>query len=235
VRDPSGTNYSPYTFPNPSLAQVGITQPINQPVLDHFDVIRGAVSGYRAPGSADYAGEWPRTWISNPDLSTVPAAAKNESAKVIRTFSEQSWFSDRRNSQYKTVVFRLHDLDKSQNLRLRGTNLPASVPFETDADGNPLADIFTNAGAVNPTVPGGTDGIPAGANLRIPCNTVGTNVPAVATVYTGTAIDGCPSHLPVVNGQKYSAFDVAAWSDVWFYSNPVYIEVKGSTVVAGVK
>ena len=28
---------------------------------------------------------------------------------------------------------------------------------------------------------------------------------------------------------------VAAWADLWFYSNPIYIEVKGSTVVAGVK
>jgi hypothetical protein len=31
------------------------------------------------------------------------------------------------------------------------------------------------------------------------------------------------------------SFDVAAWSDLWFYSNPVYIEVTGGTVVAGVK
>jgi hypothetical protein len=235
VRDPSGTNYSPYVFANPSLAQVGITQPINKPVLDHIDVVRGLVSGYRTPGAADYAGEWPRDWISNPNLANVPAAAKNESAAVIRTFSQQSWIADRRDRQFKTVVFRLHDLDKSQYLRLRGTNMPASVPYETDADGNPLPDLYTNAGAINPTAPGGADGLPAGANLRIPCNTVGTNVPAVATTYTGTAIDGCPSHLPVVNGQKYSAFDVAAWSDLWFYSNPVYIEVKGSTMVAGVK
>ena len=235
VRDPSGTNYSPYVFANPSLAQVGITVPINKPVLDHIDVVRGLVSGYRAPGSANYAGEWPRDWISNPNLANVPAAAKNESAAVIRTFSEGSWIADRRDRQFKTVVFRLHDLDKSQYLRLRGTNMPASVPYETDADGNPLPDLNTNAGAINPTVPGGADGLPAGANLRIPCNVVGTNVPAVATTYTGTAIDGCPSHLPVINGQKYVAYDVAAWSDLWFYSNPVYIEVKGSTMVAGVK
>src|SRR6185312_9273858 len=106
------------------------------------------------------------------------------------------------NGQFKTVVFRLHDIDKSQYLRLRGTNLPASVPYETDADGNPLADLYTNAGAVNPTAPGGTDGQPAGANLRIPCNTAGTNVPDVGVVYTGASIDGCPSHLPVINGQK---------------------------------
>jgi hypothetical protein len=30
------------------------------------------------------------------------------------------------------------------------------------------------------------------------------------------------------------AFDVAAWSDLWFYSNPVYVEVAGSSLVAGV-
>jgi hypothetical protein len=30
------------------------------------------------------------------------------------------------------------------------------------------------------------------------------------------------------------AFDVAAWADLWFYSNPIYIEVEGATKVAGV-
>ena len=55
VRDPSGTNYSPYTFANPSLAQVGITQPLNKPVLDHIDVIAGSVTGYKTPGAADYS------------------------------------------------------------------------------------------------------------------------------------------------------------------------------------
>ncbi len=75
VRDPTGSNYSPYSFDNPSLAQVGIRQALDRPVLDHIDVIRGQVSGYRAPGSQDYAGAWPNTWLANPDLSTVPAAA----------------------------------------------------------------------------------------------------------------------------------------------------------------
>ena len=43
----------------------------------------------------------------------------------------------------------------------------------------------------------------------------------------------CPNHLPVVGGVKYVAYDVAAWADLWFYSNPIYIEVEGSTTVAG--
>src|SRR5262249_21759833 len=63
VRDPSGTNYSPYSFDNPSLLQVGIHQPLDAPVLDHIDVIRGMVSGYKTPGAADYSGQWPSDWI----------------------------------------------------------------------------------------------------------------------------------------------------------------------------
>jgi hypothetical protein len=48
------------------------------------------------------------------------------------------------------------------------------------------------------------------------------------------AIDGCPNHLSVVNGQKMVSYDVAAWSDLWFYSNPIYVEVSGAARVAGV-
>ncbi|MES2088561.1 MAG: hypothetical protein V4532_01060, partial [Pseudomonadota bacterium] len=92
VRDPSGTNNSPYSFPNPSLAQIGVNQPLNAPVLDHIDLIRGLVSGYKTPGTAGYSGEWPRNtnWLrtdgTTADLSVVPAAAKNTTASVIKTF-----------------------------------------------------------------------------------------------------------------------------------------------------
>ncbi|MGJ7512481.1 hypothetical protein [Variovorax sp. GT1P44] len=204
VRDPSGTNYSPYAFPNPSLAQIGIKQPLNKPVLDHIDVIRGMVSGYRNPNDPlQYAGEWPRDWLTNPSLANVPTAAKNPTAAVIKTFNSASWKSA--GGDFRRMTFRLPGtVSASQYLRLRGTNLPPSVPHETDANGNPLPDLVTNASNV--------------ANLAIPCNDA-----------------ACPDHLAVNNGQKYVSYDVAAWSDLWFYSNPIYIEVKGSTLVAGVK
>jgi hypothetical protein len=230
VRDPSGTNYSPYAFDNPSLAQIGISQPLNAPVLDHLDVIRGLVTGYKTPGAADYSGEWPRDWIwpylnnSVPSLASVPDGAKNTTAAVIRTFSSNDWKTLPWDKQFKKMTFRIPAVTASQYVRLRGTNLPASVPYETDADGNPLPDIWTNAAAVNPSVPGGTDKIAANNFLRIVCRPVGT-----------TEFDGCPSHLPVIDGFKYAAYDVAAWSDLWFYSNPIFIEVAGSTVVAGVR
>ncbi len=223
LRDPQGTSYSPYTFPNPSLAQVGIHQPLNKPELDHLDVIRGVVSGYRKPGKPDYAGQWPNDWIDNPDMNTVPAAAKNTTAAVLRTFGSRKWKSVG-NSGYKTMSFRISGVKDSQYLRLRGSNLPAAVPYETDANGNPLADIYTNAG--DPT------------KLAIPCTvTPSVTIPAGST-YTGNKIDGCPEHLeryPAVTGQKYVSYDVAAWADLWFYSNPVFIEVRGATYVAGVQ
>ena len=70
------------------------------------------------------------------------------------------------------------------------------------------------------------------SRLRIPCTTVHS---------ASSQFDGCPDHLatasgatnPIV-GQKAVSFDIAAWSDVWFYSNPIYIQVAGSAVVAGV-
>jgi hypothetical protein len=204
VRDPSGTNYSPYSFPNPSLAQVGLKQPLNQPVLDHIDVIRGMVTGYKNPNDpTSYAGEWPRDWLVNPSMANVPAAAKNTTASVIKTFNDTSWKVV--GGEYRRMSFRLPaPVNASQYIRLRGTNLPPSVPNETDANGNPLADLATNASGL--------------ANLAIPCNHT-----------------DCPAHLGVRNGQKYVSYDVAAWADLWFYSNPIYIEVKGSTMVAGIK
>ncbi len=221
VRDPSGTNYSPYTFDNPSLLQVGIRQPLNKPELDRVDVIRGFVSGFRLPGASDYAGEWPRLWIENPDMETVPAAAKNTSAALLRTFNKSTWSTAPGDPEYKVMTFRIPGVRQSQYVRVRGANLPPGVPYETDADGNPLPDIHTNA--FTPS------------NLRIPCTTNGTNIPDNGVLYAVEGIDGCPAHMPVFDGVRYSAFDVAAWADLWFYSNPIYIEVKGSFEVAGVQ
>lgn len=241
VRDPSGVNFAPYTFPNPSLRQIGVTQPINAPVLDHIDVIGGLVSGYRTPGTAGYAGEWPRNtnWLradgTTAGLDVVPDAAKNITAGIRRTFSgsgANAWSvvragAARNGETFYRMSYRIPAVAASQYLRLRGSNLPASVPFETDADGNPLADVYTNA--ADPT------------RLTIPCTTVGSNVPANDVLFTGTNIDGCPNHLATASGaspiagQKAVSYDIAAWSDLWFYSNPIYVEVNGSTQVAGVK
>jgi hypothetical protein len=236
VRDPAGTNYSPYTFLNPSLLQVGISLPLNTPVLDHIDLIGGLVTGFRSPTGPDYAGEWPRNtaWLHDDgttptDLSGVPTAAKNTSAALLRSFNgsgSSAWqtvTSQFDGSTFLVMTFRISAVAASQYVRLRGTNMPAAVPFETDANGNPLADVYTNANDTK--------------RLRIACTT-----PHSST----SQFDGCPDHLATatspttgtanpIAGQKAVSFDVAAWADLWFYSNPIYIEVANSFVVAGVQ
>jgi hypothetical protein len=234
LRDPEGTNHAPYSFANPSLQQVGINQPINAPVLDHVDLVRGLVTGLRTPGAADYAGEWPRNtdWLrtdgSTAGLTAVPAAAKNTSAALLRSFNgtgANRWTavtSGVDGSKLLKMSYRIPAVAASQYVRLRGSNLPAAVPFETDASGNPLADLFTNAYDTS--------------KLAIPCSTVGTNVPDNGAVWTQAQgpINGCPNHLAVVAGQKMVSYDVAAWSDLWFYSNPIYVEVSGAALVKGI-
>ena len=245
VRDPAGPNNSPYTFPNPSLMQSGINQPMNQPVLDHVDLIGGLVTGFRTPSAPDYAGEWPRNtaWLKADGttpvdpvsglgypagMAVVPAAAKNTTAAVLSSFKGGSWNPVTIDGAPGVAMTYTVTASASRYFRLRGTNMPPAVPFETDINGNPLADVYTN----------GSDA----TRLRIPCTTVGSNVPPLGgrKPYTGTAIDGCPSHLAVatapspIAGQKAVSYDVAAWADLWFYSNPIYVQVMGSSVVAGV-
>src|SRR5690348_12484737 len=138
VRDPAGTNNSPYTFDNPSLLQIGMHQPLNMPVLDHIDLIRGMVTGLRTPGAADYSGEWPRNtnWLhtdgTTADLSVVPAAAKNTTAAVIRTFNGSdgaTWIpvvSSADGTTFIKMTYRIPAVSASQYVRLRGTNMPPS-------------------------------------------------------------------------------------------------------------
>ena len=167
------------------MKQIGVTQPLNGPVLDHIDVIGGKVSGYANPGNlAAYAG-----LIGSP-------AASNATAGIAKVFNSATWTALPDGT--RKMTYRIPAVSASQYVRLRGTNLPAATPFETDASGSPLLDF--------------------GSQGKIPC------------------LDAlCPAHMTVVNGVKYASLDVAAWSDLWFYSNPIFVEVQGSTVVAGVK
>src|SRR5258705_13676189 len=102
------------------------------------------VTAYKNPNDLlSYAGEWPRDWLVNPSLNNVPPAAKNTTAAVIKTFNSSSWKQVA--GDFRRMSFRIPAVQASQYFRLRGTNLPPSVPHETDANGNPLADLARNA------------------------------------------------------------------------------------------
>ena len=198
LRDPVGTNSSPYGFANPSLQQVNITQPLNAPVLDHVDLIGGNVTGYVDPANlASYAGAW--------TANKGTPAAVNASTKVAKVFDKSGWTAAADGTL--TMSYRVSAVKASQYFRLRGTNLPANVPYETDANGNPAKD-FDSAG-------------------NIACSD------AACPTHMALAVAGNKAGLAV--GAKTSSNDVAAWADLWFYSNPVFIEVVNSVKVAGVK
>jgi len=186
------TNNAPYSFPNPSLKQIGVTQPLNAPALDHVDLIGGNVTGFVDPTSPKYAG------------LLGSAAATNSSTKVQKIFNQSNWLASA-DGKTLTMSYRVAGVKASQYFRLRGTNLPASTPYETDAQGNALLDFVSNP--ADQAAPG-----------MIPCTDA-----------------ACPAHMRTVGGVKYSSFDVAGWSDLWFFSNPVFVEVISGTVVAGLK
>jgi hypothetical protein len=167
VTVPKDANNSPYSFNNPSLLQLGIRQPLNRPVLDHVDFIRGNIDGVIAPTDPNYTN------------------ATNPSAHIHAVFDKHNWKASGRK---RTMSFVIRNIQGNQYVRARGTNLPPLTPNETDSQGNPLSDLPTSV---------------------IPCTD-----PA------------CPAHMQVnAIGSKMSSFDVAAWSDLWFYTNPIFIRV----------
>ena len=168
VTVPKGPNNSPYSFNNPSLLQIGVRQPLNKPVLDHIDFIRGNVTGVIAPNDPNYTN------------------ATNPSASIYATFDKRKW---KESGRTRTMTFIISNIQGNQYIRARGTNLPAGTPFETDLQGNPLNDLPLS---------------------KIPCTD-----PA------------CPAHMQVDGaGNKLASFDIAAWSDLWFYTNPIFIRVS---------
>lgn len=205
LRDPEGVNLSPYSILNPSLLQVGINQPLNQPVLDHVDVITGLVTGYVSPDSPAYAGAAPGGVGGAQDSPN----ATNPSTVIRATLTAANWKS--LPGGYKVMTKRASNIKQSQYVRLRGSNIPAAVPNETDAAGNPLVDTLANNITVFPDAVACADPTAAAANLN------------------------CLTHLPAQNGGRRLDVDVEAFTDLWFYSNPIYVEVRGGTVVAGVK
>lgn len=129
----------------------------NDPVrVDHIDLIAGDITGPVVPKLPD--------GTPNPDYSKDT----NESTRVIATFTEKDW--KKGSDGWNTIVYHVKKADRSMYFRLRGTNIPPATPYETDEEGNPLADSLAQ-------------------NL---------------------GLDGAEE----------------AWSDLWFYSNPIFVYVK---------
>jgi hypothetical protein len=119
----------------------------------------------------------------------VVATDYGTDAAVIATFERHGGIDK---NGHMTYVMNIKP-ETSMFIRLRGTNLPAGVPFETDSMGNPLADYE------------------ASDNIYAPMNPMELE----EKLFEGVEID-TNSKLDEV---------AEAYADLWFYSNPIYIEV----------
>lgn len=162
MTDPKGTNNSKYSFDNPSLLQIGLNVPVNEPQLEQVDLIYGEVGRMYTPADEEY-------YDPMAPETTVIAQTWSTSNGLPR-------FSKKRLRYMMTAT-------ADSYLRLRGSNIPAGTPNERDADGNPLSDNLSD---------------------NIPC--------------TDSA---CPAHVFGV-----LTADLEAWADLWFHSNPVFIDVR---------
>jgi hypothetical protein len=59
-------------------------------------------------------------------------------------------------------------------------------------------------------------------------DTAGSPLLDVNNVQVSCTDPACPSHLQTVSGVKKVTFDVQAYSNVWFYANPIFIRPHGS-------
>ena len=136
----------------------------------------------------------------SPDDDAYATNVANPSTKIFFTFDESNWIAEDGGIRVMRWTVPVADMSGDHYVRVRGTNLPQGTPFETDADGNPLSDNLAD---------------------NIPCpygSTSDVFDPAV-----------CPDHLPInAEGIRVLGFDVEAWADLWFYANPIYINVRES-------
>jgi hypothetical protein len=171
------------------------------PELDHIDLIAGDVTGYVEPTDEECPD------MDTRDLATyveegnyVPAYCRetNESTEVVKTFKRQG--ECKKNDGYMTFTYEF-EADKDRYFRLRGTNMPAGIPFETDAQGNPLADSEAEENLYN------MDGDDLSVYLfnDITCYVLDSKLENATTGKLDEVLE--------------------AYADLWVYSNPIYIDV----------
>jgi hypothetical protein len=135
-------NNSPYSFNNPLLTQVGQSQPLNKPSVDHVDLITGDITGVVDPSSPSYA---------VPNAAGVAGAAivYNPSAKIAKQIQAGNMQVVHNADGSTQLAFKTTFKMGSTPfyIRSRGTNIPVGTPNVTDSAGNPLID--TQGSSVN--------------------------------------------------------------------------------------
>lgn len=104
--------------------------------VDHIELIAGEMTGKVSRLLGDNA-------TPNPDYEKDT----NETTRVIGTFTSKDWQTSKKtgNNGWRTITFRLHQIQHDMYFRLRGTNLGCGVQGKTDGACNPLADELPGA------------------------------------------------------------------------------------------
>ncbi len=219
LRDPEGPNFSPYFFANQSLAQIGIDIPTNEPMLSHIDVIRGDITGIIDPSDPAYT-----TNVSNPTTEIFATVDNDVNGDGSNADSE---FEVSGEHLIASGTIPVSSIENDMYFRVRGTNMPQATPNETDADGNPLLDDFSSLIPCTATGEGTSDEEVADASVEALAVTGNSSFRARNAVNATFDPEACPDHLPVdAAGVKFLDADVEAWTDLWFYANPIFVEVR---------
>jgi hypothetical protein len=178
-------NYSPYTFYNPLLAQLGLRQPLNKPSLDHVDLITGKITGVVAPTASNYA-------VANASGVDGAAIVYNQTTTIAKQIGAKQMKAFKLPNGATRLTFSTTFTAGADAfyIRTRGTNIPVATPNVTDSAGNPLLDAN---------------------NALVSCTD-----------------SSCPAHLESIDGVKKVTNDVQAWSNLWFYANPIFVRPAGS-------
>jgi hypothetical protein len=128
-------NNSPYSFNNPLLTPVGLSQPLNKPSIDHVDLITGNVTGVIDPSSPNYA-------VANTAGVSGAAIVYNPSAKIAKQI-QASNMNPVHNADGSTKLTFSTSFKMGSTpfyIRARGTNIPVGTPNVTDSAGSPFID-----------------------------------------------------------------------------------------------
>jgi hypothetical protein len=112
-----------------------------------------------------------------------------------------------------TIAQQMHASNmESRRLRDGSTRLRFTTSFT--AGGTPF---YIRARGTN--IPVGTPNV---------TDTAGSPLLDVNNAQVSCTDPACPPHLQTANGVKKVTFDVQAYSNVWFYANPIFIRPEGS-------
>ena len=183
--------------------------PTNEPVLSHVDVIRGDITGEIYPSDQpEY-----ETNVSNP-TTEIFATHRRADAGEFTVDGEFLVASQTTIPTASTSPTTCTSACAAPTCRSRYSERDRTI------DGNPLLDDYSS---LIPCT--ADDGV---GPLAVLADATGGAVAEVAReqrVQFDPSV--CPDHLPVDStGQKFLDADVEAWTDLWFYANPIFVDVR---------